>query len=169
MRTKGKCPAMQSMTEVPQAIWRPSFPETPRRLRIIPVVAADAIEWTMVGIRCISDSHQPFAEGTGLGMDVITSELLLPVNRELSVHELLACFTTATANRRATKLSRILHLVHKYPGAPLLHKGLRFVTASLWASYAALGLEGDEGRLQSARINSAADVVWTTLGWKTSA
>lgn len=160
---------MQSMTEIQQAIWRPSFPETPSRLRIISVTAADAIEWTMVAIRCVSDSHQSFAEGTALGMNVVTSELLLPVNRELSVHELLACFTAATANRRATKLSRILYLVHKYPGAPLLHKGLRFVTASLWASYAALGVEGDEGRLQSVRINSAANVVWTTLGWKAAA
>jgi hypothetical protein len=155
------------MTEAQQAIWRPSFPDTPRTLRIIPVTAADAIEWTMVAIKCAADKQcQDFGEGAELGMNVIKSELLLPINRELPVHELLSCFTAATANRRATKLSRILYLVHKHPGAPFVHKGLRFVTASLWASYAALGLEGDEGRLQSARINSAADVVWTTIGWK---
>ena len=70
---------------------------------------------------------------------MIKDELLLPIGRDLPVREIIGCFSMATANRRATKLSRILHLVHTYPGAPLLHKGLRFVTASLWSGYAALG------------------------------
>ncbi|HEY7747474.1 MAG TPA: hypothetical protein VH933_02230 [Aestuariivirgaceae bacterium] len=155
------------MSELQQAIWRPSFPDTPRLLRIIPVSGIDAIEWTMVGVRCVSEpNQQDFAKGTELGMNLIKGELLLPLGRELTVQELLSCFTVATANRRATKLSRILYLVHTYPGVPMLHRGLRFVTATLWASYAALGLEGEDGRLQSARINSTADVVWATLGWK---
>jgi hypothetical protein len=98
-------------------------------------------------------------------MKMIKEELLLPVGRDLPVREIIGCFSMATANRRATKLSRILHLVHTYPGAPLLHKGLRFVTASLWSGYAALGLEGEEGKLQSARIDTSGRVVWATLGW----
>jgi hypothetical protein len=40
------------------------------------------------------------------------------------------------------------------------------VTAALWASYAALRLEGEEGRLQSERIGFQAQTVWDALGWK---
>jgi hypothetical protein len=158
---------MQIMSENQQVLWRPSFPATPRGLRIIPMSGADAMEWTTVAARCVAEEHhQSFANGTALGMNEIKCELLLPLDRELPVHKLLSCFASATTNRRATKLSRILHLVHSYPGVPMVHRGLRFVTASLWASYAELGLEGEEDKLQSARIKSAANSVWATLGWK---
>jgi hypothetical protein len=154
------------MTEIQQAVWRPTLPETPRTLRIVPITGADAIEWTMVAVRCVSEGHASgFGDGVDYGMKMIKDELLLPVGRDLPVREIIGCFSMATANRRATKLSRILHLVHTYPGAPLLHKGLRFVTASLWSGYAALGLEGEEGKLQSARIDTSGQVVWATLGW----
>lgn len=140
--------------------------ETPRTLRIVPITGADAVEWTMVAIRCVSEGHSSsFGEGVEYGMRMIKDELLLPIGRDLPVREIIGCFSMATANRRATKLSRILHLVHTYPGAPLLHKGLRFVTASLWSGYAALGLEGEEGKLQSARIDVSGQVVWSALGW----
>lgn len=120
----------------------------------------------MVAIRCVSEGHSSsFGEGVEYGMRMIKDELLLPIGRDLPVREIIGCFSMATANRRATKLSRILHLVHTYPGAPLLHKGLRFVTASLWSGYAALGLEGEEGKLQSARIDVSGQVVWSALGW----
>jgi hypothetical protein len=160
---------MRTVTETQQVIWRPSFPDTPRTLRVIPVSGADAVEWTMVAIPCVAGSqYELFAKGAGLGMSFIKSELLLPIGRNVPLPDLMSCFATATAtaNRRAAKLSRILHLVHAHPGVPPLHKGLRFVTASLWASYAELGLEGEEGKLQSARIISTAHVVWTALGWK---
>jgi hypothetical protein len=158
---------MSSTSEAQAVQWRPSFPEIPSTLRIIPVSGMDAINWTMAAVRCISEpGHEAFARGTDIGMNAIKGELLLPVGRELPVEKLLNCFSTATANRRMAKLSRILHLMHSHPGAPQLHKGLRFVTASLWASYAMLNLEGEEGRLQAARIMSAGNIVWTTLGWK---
>ena len=158
---------MQSVSESEQLMWRPSFPEMPRTLRIIPVNGADAMEWTLVAAQCAAEgSCEDFARGIELGMNVIKSELLLPLDREPPVEQLLSCFSAATANRRSAKLSRILHLVHNYPGAALLHKGLRFVTASLWASYASLGLEGEEGKLQSARISSAGQPVWAAHGWK---
>jgi hypothetical protein len=158
--------ANQIMTETQQAVWRPSLTETPRTLRIVPITGADAIEWTMVAARCISEGRfSGFGEGVEYGMKMIKDELLLPVGHDLPVREIMGCFCMATANRRATKLSRILHLMHTYPSAPLLHKGLRFVTASLWSGYAALGLEGEEGKLQSARIDAAAQIVWATLGW----
>lgn len=124
------------------------------------------MEWTSVATRCVEDDRLSFAKGTDLGMNEIKSELLLPIDRELPVYKLLMCFASATTNRRATKLSRILHFVHSYPGEPMVHRGLRFVTASLWASYAELGLEGEEGKLQSAKIRSAANAVWTSLGCK---
>jgi hypothetical protein len=124
------------------------------------------MEWTMIAARCASEERSAaFRDGVDHGMHVIKDELLLPVGRDLPVREILGCFSLATANRRATKLSRILHLVHSYPNAPQLHKGLRFVTAALWSSYAALGLEGEEGKLQGARIDSAGQIVWSTLGW----
>ncbi|MGH6875590.1 MAG: hypothetical protein ACREDW_11270 [Aestuariivirgaceae bacterium] len=158
--------AIQNMTESQQAVWRPSLSETPRTLRIVPISGADALEWTMVAVRCVSEGYPPgFSEGVEHGMRMIKDELLLPVGHDLPVREIIGCFSMATANRRATKLSRILHLVHTYPGAPPLHKGLRFVTASLWSGYAALGLEGDEGKLQSARIDAAGKSVWAALGW----
>lgn len=158
--------AAKNMTETQQAIWRPSLSETPRTLRIVPITGADAVEWTMVAIRCVSEGHSSsFGEGVEYGMRMIKDELLLPIGRDLPVREIIGCFSMATANRRATKLSRILHLVHTYPGAPLVHKGLRFVTASLWSGYAALGLEGEEGKLQSARIVASGQVVWSALGW----
>jgi hypothetical protein len=158
---------MNPMSEAQAVQWRPSFPEIPSTLRIISVSGMDAINWTMAAVRCVSEpGHEALARGTDIGMMAIKSELLLPVGQELPVQRLLSCFSSATANRRMTKLSRILHLVHNHPGAPQLHKGLRFVTASLWASYAMLNLEGEEGRLQGARIISAGNIVWTTLGWK---
>lgn len=161
---------MSPMSEAQAVQWRPSFPEIPSSLRIISVSGVDAINWTMAAVRCVSEpGHEAFAQGTDIGMNAIKSELLLPVGQDLPVQKLLNCFTAATANRRVAKLSRILHLVHNHPGAPQLHKGLRFVTASLWASYAMLNLEGEEGRLQGARILSAGNIVWTTLGWKATA
>ena len=124
--------AAKNMTESQQAIWRPSLSETPRTLRIVPITGADAVEWTMVAIRCVSEGHSSsFGEGVEYGMRMIKDELLLPIGRDLPVREIIGCFSMATANRRATKLSRILHLVHTYPGAPLLYKGLRFDGVSL--------------------------------------
>ena len=155
-------------TEAP--VWRPALHATPPAMRLIVVSGADAVEWTMVGVRAVSNGRCPaFGEGVELGMNLIKSELLLPLSRELTVQEITRCFASATVNRRNAKLSRILYLVRTYPGAPLLHKGLRFVAAALWAAYASLGVEGEEGQLQSTRINAAGDAVWKTLGWKTDA
>jgi hypothetical protein len=157
----------QSETDNP--VWRPALHATPPAMRLIVVSGGDSVEWTMVGVRAVSNGRCPaFGEGVELGMNLIKSELLLPLSRELTVQEIMRCFASATVNRRNAKLSRILYLVRTYPGAPLLHKGLRFVAASLWAAYAALGVDGEEGQLQSTRINEASDEVWKTYGWKTN-
>jgi hypothetical protein len=153
--------------EAESAVWRPALHATPPAMRLITITGGDAVEWTMVGVRAVSNGKCPsFGEGVELAMNFIKSELLLPLSRELSVQEITRCFAAATVNRRHAKISRILYMVRTYPGAPLLHKGLRFVAASLWASYASLGVEGEEGRLQGKRIDASGDAVWTTLGWK---
>jgi hypothetical protein len=158
---------MRQTSEAQSIFWRPSLSETPRTLRVIPVMGSDAVKWTKIALRSLSEPEkEDFARGVEAGMNLIRSELFLPLNEELPVQRILSCFSTATVNRRAAKLSRILHLVHSHPGAPHLHKGLRFVTAALWASYAAMNLEGEEGRLQSERITSEAEPVWTALGWQ---
>jgi hypothetical protein len=151
-----------------QAIsWRPSLSEMPRSFRIIPVTGSDAVNWISIALRTLSEPmKEDFAKGVDIGMNAITSELFLPLNEELPIERILSCFSSATVNRRAAKLSRILHLVHHYPGRPNLHMGLRFVTAALWASYAALKLEGEEGLLLSKKIDWDAKTVWTVLGWK---
>lgn len=160
--------ATSSFTEGDQAVWKPALLATPPAMRLIVVTGADAVEWTMVGVRAVSEGKCPaFSEGVELGMNLIKSELLLPISRQLPVEEILQCFASATVNRRNAKLSRILYMVRTYPGAPILHKGLRFVTAALWAAYASMGIEGEEGQLQSKRIYNAGEPVWATLGWKT--
>ena len=158
---------MRQLSQAQSISWRPSLSVTPRAFRFIPVMGYDAIEWTSIALNALSQPEKDdLAKGVEIAMNVIRSELFLPLNEELPVERILSCFSSATVNRRATKLSCILHLVHSYPGAPNLHKGLRFVTAALWASYAALNLEGEEGRLQSERIGSEAKTVWAALGWK---
>lgn len=158
---------MRQIQDVQSIRWRPSFSETPRGFRIIPVTGSDAGKWISNALRSLSEPvEEEFARGVDIAMNAITSELFLPLNEELPIDRVLSCFSNATVNRRAAKLSRILHLVHHYPGRPNLHMGLRFVTAALWASYAALKLEGEEGRLQSLRIVSQAMTVWAALGWK---
>jgi hypothetical protein len=153
--------------DVQSISWRPSFSETPRSFRLIPVTGSDAGKWISIALGSLSEPvKEEFAKGVDIGMNAITSELFLPLNEELPVERILSCFSNATVNRRAAKLSRILHLVHHYPGKPHLHMGLRFVTAALWASYAALKLEGEEGRMQSSRMGSQARSVWAALGWK---
>jgi hypothetical protein len=158
---------VRQMSEVQSISRRPTLSETPRIFRIIPVAASDARKWTSIALRSLSETGKDeLAKGVEIGMNAIMSELFLPLNEELPVERMLSCFSSATVNRRAAKLSQILHLVHNYPGQPHLHAGLRFVTAALWASYAALKLEGDEGRLQGEDVGSQAKEVWTALGWK---
>jgi len=158
---------MPQVQDVQSINWRPSFADTPRSFRIIPVTGSDAIKWISIALGSLSDPvREEFARGVDIGMNAITSELFLPLNEELPIERIFSCFANATVNRRAAKLSRILHLVHHYPGKPHLHTGLRKVTAALWASYAALKLEGEEGRLQSKRIDWDAKMVWAALGWK---
>lgn len=100
-----------------------------------------------------------------MGLDFIKDELLLPRD-ELPVQLLINCFSSATVNCRAKKLSSILHMIHRYPLSPTVHKGLRFVTASLWASYASFGVEGPDRKLQGVWIIKHAKTVWSALGWK---
>ena len=158
---------MQQVSEARSISWRPSLSETPRAFRLISVLGSDALKWTSIALRSLSEpGKDDLAKGVEIAMNVIRNELFLPLNEELPVERILSCFSSATVSRRATKLSCILHLVHGYPGAPHLHIGLRFVTAALWASYAALNLDGEEGRLQSERIGSDAKTVWAALGWK---
>jgi hypothetical protein len=158
---------MRQINEVQSISQRPSLRVMPRTFRVIPVNGSDAVKWTSIALRSLSEPVKgDFAKGVEIGMNAITSELFLPLNEQLPVERILSCFSSATAGRRAAKLSRILHLVHHYPGKPHLHTGLRFVTAALWASYAALRLEGEEGRLQSERIGFQAQTVWDALGWK---
>ena len=72
--------AIENMNESQQAVWRPSLSETPRTLRIVPITGTDAIEWTMVAVRCISEGHSSgFGDGVDYGMKMIKEELLLPV------------------------------------------------------------------------------------------
>jgi hypothetical protein len=158
---------MQPMSEAQTMFWRPNLSEVPRSLRVIPVMSTDAVKWIEIAARSLSEpGKEDFARGVEAAMNLIRSELFLPLAEELPVQRILSCFSSATANRRAAKLSRILHLVHSYPGLPNLHKGLRFVTAALWASYAALNLEGEGGKVQGERISVEAEPVWNALGWK---
>ena len=143
--------------------WRPSFCSVPHSLRSIPVTGHDAMEWTSTAVFSLDEpSTFLLAKGVDLGMEVIERELLLPLHESPPVEKIIDCFALATQNRQTKKLSSILYLIHEHPGCPLLHRGLRFVTASLWASYAALG---NDEKAVSNSVRSVAKILWSKLGW----
>jgi hypothetical protein len=158
---------MQSALENNSVYWQPNFHAVPRSLRLIPVSGRDAMEWTSLAVFSLDgpSTSSLLAKGVNLGMDVIQRELLMPLNVNPPVEQIIDCFAAATLNRRAKKLSTILYLIHEHPGSPIVHRGLRFVTASLWASYACLGKDDIEEQALSTSVRSVSRILWTKLGW----
>jgi hypothetical protein len=126
----------------------------------------DAVDWTVSAMRTLNRGRCPaLAEGVELGMKCLKRELALPGVGEITVQELIHCFAAATITTRTVRLAHVLDLQNTYPRAPLLHMGLRFVAAVLWASYAGFGLEGEEARRQSISVKACSAAVWKLLGW----
>jgi hypothetical protein len=142
-------------------------PPSPVTIEPSPVMSGkDAVDWTVSAMRMLNRGRCPaLAEGTELGMRIIRLEAALPEGRGLTVQEMIHCYAAATVADRSERLSRILTLQSTYPGAPLLHMGLRFVAAVLWSSYAGLGLEGDTAKRQAISVKACSAAVWKLLGW----
>jgi hypothetical protein len=126
----------------------------------------DAVDWTVSAMRMLNRGRCPaLAEGAELGMGVIRLTAGLSGAPERTVQEWMHGYAAATLADRSARLSQILALQATYPGAPLLHMGVRFVAAVLWSSYAGFGLQGEVAKRQAISVKACSAAVWKLLGW----